>query len=229
MRFRTDQSYRCSVCYMHREQCICEHAPKIQTSTKIIVVMHHQEKWKSTNTARLIPLALNNSELFVRGLPKNFPEEMLPVYARKTSMENVIVDGCGLSLYPDENAVELNDELLESIQKPITLLVPDGTWNQASRIVKREKLFSDTISVRLPPGAVSRSPFRRQYDRDYLSTYESIVEALFLIEKRKDLSHASQLKSKMDSFFDLMIQLTVQSSGRIPRPVGVNSGQTSSP
>jgi DTW domain-containing protein YfiP len=39
-----------------------------------------------------------------------------------------------LLFYPSEDAVELDKELVAQDQKPIQLIVPDGTWRQASKV-----------------------------------------------------------------------------------------------
>src|SRR5262245_31383046 len=39
-----------------------------------------------------------------------------------------------LLFYPSDDAVELDKELVAQDQKPIQLIVPDGTWRQASKV-----------------------------------------------------------------------------------------------
>ena len=59
---------RCEACYMRIEKCICTLIPTIDNKTYVTVLMHHRESYKTTNTARLACMALQNSRIILRGL-----------------------------------------------------------------------------------------------------------------------------------------------------------------
>src|SRR5205085_2757671 len=86
------------------------------------------ESYRPTNTGRLLTLSLTNSEIRIRGI-KNAPmnDEGFIEENRET-----------LLFYPSESAIELSDSFIHSLKKPINLVVPDGSWRQASKIMKQK-------------------------------------------------------------------------------------------
>lgn len=52
-----------------------------------------------------------------------------------------------LLFYPSDDAVELDKELVAQDQKPIQLIVPDGTWRQASKVHFRHHELKDVKRV----------------------------------------------------------------------------------
>lgn len=58
---------RCVHCRLHRAACICAIVPRIETRTRVVLVLHRAEARKSTNTGRLALLCLPNSAVWMRG------------------------------------------------------------------------------------------------------------------------------------------------------------------
>lgn len=87
-----------------------------------------------------------------------------------------------LYLYPSEEAAELKAEYLESFDKPINLIVPDGTWRQAKKIHLREPLIEGIPHVKITPSQQSLYTLRRQKYEFGLCTFEAIAEAFKILE-----------------------------------------------
>ena len=88
--------------------------------TRVVVLTHEQERRKPTNTGRLVPVALTNSEVRIRGRKgAPMPTEGLVAADRRT-----------LVLYPSDRALELTPERVLLDPRPITLVVPDGNWGR---------------------------------------------------------------------------------------------------
>ncbi|MDC3379497.1 DTW domain-containing protein, partial [Planctomycetota bacterium] len=119
---------RCQRCAAHVEQCFCDAVRALSLDTQVIAITHQREAGKPTNTARLILLALSNAQVRIRGR-KGEPlgTRGLVVPERRT-----------LVLFPSDEAVELTAEVVAADPRPITLVVPDGTWRQARRVLLRE-------------------------------------------------------------------------------------------
>lgn len=87
-------------------------------------------------------------------------------------------------LYPSEKAVELSQEmgtLLEGC--PSHLIVLDGTWSKAKRIYFENPWLHNMRHFKLPPSAPSLyEGVRKQPKLGYLSTLESIIYALKILE-----------------------------------------------
>ena len=62
------------------------------------------------------------------------------------------------------------------------LVVPDGTWRKARKLLHLNPLLAQLPRVTLPEGAVSRYRLRKAPGPGALSTLEAIVQALEIIE-----------------------------------------------
>ena len=62
-----------------------------------------------------------------------------------------------LLFYPLDDAVELDKELVAQDQKPIQLIVPDGTWRQASKVHFRHHELKDVKRVMISTTAPQTS------------------------------------------------------------------------
>jgi DTW domain-containing protein len=184
---------RCATCYMRQEKCICELIPKIENKIPLTVIMHFKESYKTTNTARLAGLCLKNSEIILRGLPQQ------PI-----QFDQIVKEDEELFFLTLNPACEtLTPELAASIKKPIRLVVPDGTWSQASRIGKREPALAKARWVQLPPGPPSKYKLRHEHLEEGLSTLEAIARAYGIIE-------SPQIQSQLETIFDIMVERTLE-------------------
>lgn len=115
---------RCASCYLPVTLCLCVLVPRLELATRVVVIMHQRETYATTNTARLACRALVNSETRIRGLPRSQP-----------ASEGLVAEAPGelLVLYPTERAELLDERLVATVQRPVTLVVPDGSWRQADR------------------------------------------------------------------------------------------------
>jgi DTW domain-containing protein YfiP len=160
---------RCPRCWMAAGACVCDLIASLPTRTRVIIVMPWKESARSSNTGRLAHLALPNSEIRLRGRPGQ-PMDLSDL----TSAER------GLLLYPADDARELVPA--DAAGAPACLVVPDGTWRQAKRVVKHERALSGFERVRLPPGPPSGYRLRQPRKPGWLCTYEAIGRALDLLE-----------------------------------------------
>jgi len=138
--------------------------------------MHHREVHLTSNTAKLAPLTLTNSKIYLRGLLENpfsikhLPEsqDVLPLY-----------------LFPDEDAIFLDENFLVNHPGPYQLIVPDGTWNQAKKVRRREPGLSEIQCVKLREDVVGEYKLRRGVREDGVCTFEAIAYALAVLENKE--------------------------------------------
>jgi len=188
---------RCERCWMDERLCICELLPRIETRTRVVVVMQWKESCRSSNTGRLAHLVLSNSEVRLRGSPQ-----------RPLDLSGIASEGGrACVLVPAGDATVLTPEIGE--HGPQTLVVPDGSWRQARRIWKHEEALAGLQKVRLPPGPPSVYRLRRARETDQLCTYESIARALGVLE-------GSRVEARMMPPFVAMVERTLASRGRSP-------------
>lgn len=183
---------------MHLELCVCHLSPRLDLPTKVEVVIHYADIRKMSNSGRLAALALKNSAVHVRGIRENPVESSSSDYATD------------LVLFPGQGSVELNHGLLEKIERPIRLLIPDGNWNQASSMVKREPLMKDAVKIHLPAGTEAKYRIRSQDDPFKLCTFEAIIRALCVME-------GAQVEKALDHFFRVWVYRSLYIKGRIAK------------
>lgn len=164
---------RCSACRFVREWCVCSLAPKLNLSTRVVVVMHSSEWLKASNTGHFVQLALNQAAVRLHGLP-HIPVDLADVDATAKST---------LVLFPGHGAKPLTPDLIASLPRPATLLVPDGNWNQAKAMMRRIPALRAATPVELPgPVLGDRLRPRRNILPDRMSSFEAIAQTLGLLE-----------------------------------------------
>lgn len=154
---------------MHLERCICHVIPKIELQTKLVLVVHHRELKRTTNTGRLATHALVNSEIYIRG------EGRTPLNLSSILSE----DYDSYVLYPTEDAVDV--ENLQST-KPVQLIVSDGNWRQAGKLHRRHPELSHLPRVRINEKNLATNHLRREHFDSGFSTIEAIAIAMGSLE-----------------------------------------------
>ena len=109
--------------------------------------------------------------------------------------------------YGSDEADLLTPELLATDPRPITLLVPDGNWNQARKVALREPDLAGARRVRLPPGGPSRYLLRGHPDPQRVSTFESVARALGIIE-------GPELQAELEQIFDVFVERSLLTRGK---------------
>lgn len=169
---RQNIAFRCPRCKIRPNLCFCHLIPNIDSKTKVSLIVHFKERALSSNTAHLAFQCLNNSEFFYRGL-KDHPFD---------STFKLDDNYHQLYLFPSTEAKDLTPELLKSIKKPVQLIVPDGSWNQAKKFHKRVPILKKIQHVKLPEIPESIYELRKQKLEKGVCTIEAVAIALKLIE-----------------------------------------------
>lgn len=196
-----NQTSRCRLCRLHMGLCICSIRPQLDIKTKIVVAMQWGEFKTKSNTAFMIPQILKNSEIRFRG-----HENKVPLNLEGTIPE----DYQAYLLYPHRSAVELNDSFMESQKKPITLVVPDGNWTQASRMCQRDSLLSQLPTVKLSLNKPSVYQLRARQREGCMCTYEAIARSLGVIE-------GPGVQEEMELYFNEFIKRSLYIRGKISK------------
>lgn len=165
---RSRRIARCDACRLPEALCVCADLPRLAVRTRLVVVMHRRETITSTNTGRLAVQMIEGARIRVRGAPGAALPDPLP-------------EGRRLALFPRADARVLAPEDAAAAERPV-LLVPDGTWPQARRILHRDADLAAADVVTLPPSAPSRYRLRRHEREGALCTLEAIALALGILE-----------------------------------------------
>ena len=121
-------------------------------------------------------------------------------------MDFAVERGPGAALlFPGPSAIDLAE--LPPDQRPDPLVVVDGTWPNARRIVRLNPWLSELPRVALSPSAPGNYRIRQARRPEVqLSTVEAIVAALRLLEP--DNEEPLQLLQAFDTMIDRQIELS---------------------
>ncbi|HEX2675618.1 MAG TPA: tRNA-uridine aminocarboxypropyltransferase [Polyangiales bacterium] len=158
-----DDRARCSRCLLQQRVCLCAAIPTVVTRTRIVIVRHHLERWRSSNSGRLAHLALPNSEIVEYGGLAG--DAVLPPLAGAWL---VFPEGAPAQTAP--------------VPLPQTLVVLDATWSQARRMFRKLAGLRGLPILRLPDAPMPAQRLRESPAPGRVSTIEAVARALRLIE-----------------------------------------------
>ncbi|KES22952.1 MULTISPECIES: tRNA-uridine aminocarboxypropyltransferase [Pseudomonas] len=153
---------RCERCLRPAGHCLCALIPRLDNRTRVLLLQHPSETGHALNTARLAALGLANAELRVG---EDFSDLDL-------SAEDAWL------LFPGENAIPLAELAARPATRPRLLVVPDGTWRKARKLLHLNPNLATLPRVVLPEGLTSRYRLRKAPAEGALSTIEAVVHAL---------------------------------------------------
>jgi len=177
--------------------------PQIFLDTKITVVIHKSDVGRSSNTGRLLPLVLPNSKLIVHGI-KGSP---LP------DREGLAQSQFPIILFPGRHAKTLTSERLQNIKaqagkKNITVIIPDGNWNQAKHMMNRIPALTQTPAYELTEESFLGQPMRRNIHPGRLSTFEATARILGILEN-------TEVEGKLLSFYEQFVDRMLLMRGKL--------------
>ncbi|MFP0195872.1 tRNA-uridine aminocarboxypropyltransferase [Pseudomonas sp. PHC1] len=159
---------QCPRCLRPQNHCLCPLIPSLDSRTRVLLLQHPSEVSHALNTARLAALGLNNAELIVGEVFEDLPALLnRPGYRARL-------------LFPADDAQPM--QAYAASDEPLLLVVPDGTWRKARKMLHLNPLLAALPRVTLAEGGVSRYRLRKAPGPGALSTIEAIVQALQTLE-----------------------------------------------
>lgn len=183
---------------MHETLCICALMPKLETRTRLALVIHAREAQKPTNTGRLATQCIGRSSIDVIGLP-----------GCPSALPRIEPDEQPLLLYPATDAVSI--DVYASSARPIVLIVPDGTWRQAHKMRKRIPGLAEIPCVILPEAGPTQYKLRTEHHAGGLATFEAIARALRVLEGDRGAATEDALMA----LFHVMVARTLWLRGQL--------------
>lgn len=165
---------RCPRCRLVRTRCVCAEVPRIANRTEVLVVQHPREQHHPIGTARFVDLGLERSQIVVADRIEGTGDE------RERLIAGIGFPKGAALLFPSEDARDV--ETLSEGERPDCLIVIDGTWSQAKRLFLDDPRLAALPKVRFTPEQESRYRIRREPQKDFVSTVESIAEVLRSLE-----------------------------------------------
>ena len=158
----------CPRCLRPTTHCLCALIPHLDSRTRVLLLQHPSEVGHALNTARLAALGLNNAQLVVGEVFDDLATLLNPPGYRARL------------LFPADDAEPLHAYAPDD--QPLLLVVPDGTWRKARKLLHLNPLLAALPRVTLADGGVSRYRLRKAPGPGALSTVEAITQALQVLE-----------------------------------------------
>ncbi len=158
-------SKRCAACLMPPGSCLCDRIPRIPLRLQIDVIRHVREEDKLSNSVRVAALALPGLRVHRYG-----------VEGPRFDAQALLGEGTALLYPPEEGALVADPAMVRR------LVVPDGTWAQSRRMVRRVPGLLELPRLHLPELPPARSRLRRPTTPEGMSTLEALAAAVALLE-----------------------------------------------
>jgi DTW domain-containing protein len=159
----------CLRCRRPRRACWCPHLAPVESATRACFLQHPRERHVAIGTARMAHLSLPNSELHLGVSFEDHPR------VRALAAE----PGTAL-LFPGEGA--LDPASLRGAARPRAVIVVDGTWAQARKVVRRNPFLQALPRLAFTPARPSSYRIRAEPSAECVSTIEAVVHLLGALE-----------------------------------------------
>ncbi len=180
----------CIRCRFRREVCLCREVQQVPTDLRLLVVIHGTEALKMSNTGHLAPLVVPDAAVKMHGAWGRDPADLSEL--RETHAPDgrewrtvLFFPGLGATPLTPEYAAALRGPAADGRPTRLRVVIPDGSWSQARRIVKRLPELAGLPRIILPvaEGTASREALRPRGNPEpaRVSTCEAIAAALGML------------------------------------------------
>ncbi len=188
---------KCPRCLLQQRVCLCAAIPAVATRTQVVIVRHHLERHRSSNSGRLAHLALPNSVIVDHGGHEG--------PARLPALEGAWL------LYPlGEPTVRCPEPA------PHQLIVLDATWSQARRMYRKLGALRGLPTLCLPEAPMPAARLRESPGPGQVSTIEAIARALRILE-------GDAAASPLEALFALAVERAAATGRSVPGHAGGGS------
>lgn len=189
----------CSRCRRPIRVCVCAALVPVESRTRVVFLQHPREARMPVSTCRLAHLSLPNSELHVGLGPEG-----------DARLESIAKEPGTMLLFPGPDATDVRDLRAP----PSTLIVVDGTWINARKLVVRSPLVAALPRIGFTPLHPSNYRIRREPAPHCVSTIEAVVHVLDALDERP--GRFTPILGVFDRMVEL--QLTFIESGTTAAP-----------
>ena len=153
---------------------MCLYINPFDTNTKFVILMHPKEfKKVKNNTGHFTNLSLKNSELFV-GID----------FTENKRINEIIDTHESYILFPSPHAINLSKtNPISTCQEPkkMAIFLIDSTWTCINKMFKQSKNLQKLQHMSFETSRVSKYKIKEQPKSNYLSTMESTLVVLELL------------------------------------------------
>ncbi len=198
----------CYACLRPASHCLCAEIQPFAAHCNFLILQHPHERKKYHSTARLLRSVVTNVSL-LRGI--SFEEQSI---ARSAQAKTTYL------LYPGRESIDAADVPLDLNS---TIIVVDGTWIEARKILHRNPFLKQLQRISFKAPLRSKFIIRKQPKDNYLSTIESVAHLLQI----NALAYGRPAQAeRYQALFDLFLKLVERQFAYFPRNARGGSGRT---
>ncbi len=186
----------CPRCRRPASACWCANLTPVETATRVVLLQHPRESRVAIGTARIAHLGLSRSELH-EGIE----------FAGHPRIEALLARPGTALLFPGDGAVA--PDALD--RPPETLLIIDGTWPQARKMMALNPALAKLPRIGFMPRKPGNYRIRREPDLHCVATVEAVVEVLAAWEGGED--RFAPLLRAFEAMVDRQIAATAARTG----------------
>jgi DTW domain-containing protein YfiP len=191
---------RCPRCRFPTPGCLCAAVPSLRTGVEFVFVRHASERTRLTNTGHWAALALEGSRVVEQGVP-GAPLALAPL----------AVEGA-VALFPGPPGPAPR-------ARPRRIVVPDGTWAQARRIMQRVPALRTLPRLALAPSPAA-TRLRRPTVAGGMSTLEAVAAALRALGEAEAAERLDRLHEDGIALVARLGRRPSATEGCVPRSLG---------
>ena len=168
---------RCTDCLLAKKACICAFKITYPAKAEFLLLMHHDERFKPTNTGRLIEDCIADTQRFIwsRTEPSN---ELLAVLADQRYDPYIV--------FPEGKSYSHRMTPYSNKQgKTPLFIILDGTWRQAGRMFRLSQYLEHIPVIQPNVQKVSSYKLRKAPIPGQLCTVEVAAEMLNCVGDNK--------------------------------------------
>lgn len=181
----------CYTCFRPIGYCLCQLITPFAAHCNVLILQHPNERKKYNSTAKLVTRALTNAKV-LRGLI--FDQQQL---------EQALAGQKTFLLFPGKEAQDC-ETLPLGLDN--TVIVLDGTWSEAAKVLRRNPILKQFPTVSFKAPLRSKFYIRRQPKDHYLSTIESIAHLLKLSAAASGQKSKAEEYDRLLQTFDRMVE-----------------------
>ena len=199
----------CTACLRPKKTCFCGCVCTVQNHIQLIILQHPLEAHQAKNTARLLHLCLNNSQLycgetfhkdfFEKINAPHFYEKEMPSKEVNRRNDNTHRQFYDLLLYPETpeqkslgilSPPALDDAKLSANENTSDKMIPrlwvlDATWRKSRKMLYLNPELQQMPRVSLEHTPISLYTIRKAHSENQLSTLEASCYALQQLEHNR--------------------------------------------
>jgi len=198
---------KCYKCYRPTSSCMCEYIEAFDTDTKFVILMHPKEfKKVKNNTGHFTRQSLKNSELFV-GVD----------FSNHRRINEIISSHQSFILFPSSDAINLTKENpKDTTSKKMAIFLIDSTWACTTKMFTQSKNLQKLKHLSFDTSRVSQYQIKQQPQENYLSTIES---TLVVLELLNNLKIESIERNNLSNFLNPFINMIKYQQNLINNPL----------